>query len=205
MLLLATMLIAAMESNGAFDIHGIKNIEEIKRRAEDFARVRDCIFDGANLRDQHGKKVTCGMLSGKTVALYFAGEWCPLCRRFTPALKKFYKEHGDNVEIIFISSDDSREEAENHYRHQTSSASTSWLALAYDDPLTETLKRKHRVWSGREVETFGRQRRAGVPSIVVIGSEGNEQNFIQGERFGAAALHEWEPEAADKWRLKEEI
>ena len=109
------------------------------------------------------------------------------------------------VEIIFISSDDSREEAEKHYRHQKGESSSGWLALAYDDPLTETLKRKHRVWSGREVETFGRGRRSGVPCVVVIDSEGNEQSFIQGERFGAAALHEWEPETATRWRLKEEI
>ena len=73
------------------------SFEEIKRHAEDFARVRDCIFDGAQLTDQHGKHVTCGQLSGRAVALYFAGEWCPLCRRFTPALKKFYKLHGENV------------------------------------------------------------------------------------------------------------
>ena len=44
-----------------------------------------------------------------------------------------------------------------------------------------------------------------MPCVVVIDSEGNEQSFIQGERFGAAALHEWEPETATRWRLKEEI
>lgn len=185
--------------------------EEAQRKAEDFARPHDCIFDGAMLKNQHDKPVTCSDLIGKSVALYFAGEWCPLCRRFTPALQNFYQEHGESVEIVFISSDESEHEAELHYKHQLQMAAkhdgrlAGWLALAHGDPLSETLKRKHRVWSGREVETFGYGRRSGVPCVIVIDRAGEEQTFIQGERFGAAALREWEPGSTTAWRLKEEV
>lgn len=154
-----------------------------------------CIFDGSNLRNASGHQVTCASLAGQSVALYFAGEWCPLCRRFTPALKEFYAQWHNDIALVFVSSDDSAEEAAQHYQRQTSGLTWkfNWLELAWGDPLAAQLKRKHRVWSGREVETFGYKRRSGVPCVAVIDPEGNELSFLQGERHGAAVLREWEP------------
>ena len=193
----------------------------------------ECIFQNANLFDHRGHPVSCAALAGKSVALYFAGEWCPLCRTFTPALQHFYAQYKDVIEIIFISSDDSEAEAKKHYLHQIAGegtdlearirklqgsralenhsskpparAQTAWLSLGYGDPLADELKRKHRVWSGRETSKFGFRRRSGVPCVVVIKPDGEEASFIQGERFGAAALREWEPDSRSAWPLKEEM
>ena len=41
-----------------------------------------CVFENARLYNESGHMVTRGRCDA-SVALYFAGEWCPLCRRFT--------------------------------------------------------------------------------------------------------------------------
>ena len=128
------------------------------------------------------------------MALYFAGEWCPLCRRFTPALRAFHAQWNSSVQIVFISSDDNEEDARTHYANQLG----GWLALAWDDPLRSQLKRRHRVWSGREVGEFGTRRRSGVPAVVVVDEKGAELAFLPGERHGAAALNEWDPTETDQ-------
>ena len=142
-----------------------------------------CVFETARLFNETGHAVTCADLGGLSVALYFAGEWCPLCRRFTPALRAFHARWNSSVQIVFISSDSSAEDAREHYAHQMG----GWLALAWDDPVAAKLKRQHRVWSGREVGTFGYHRRSGVPAVVVVDPSGAEVAFLPGERWGAAA------------------
>ena len=160
-----------------------------------------CVFEGAELRDQRHELVSCAALAGRSVAVYFAGAWCPLCRRFTPALRAFHERYNDSVSIVFISSDEDQTAAEKHF----ASEQGDWLALAWDDPLAAKLKRKHRVWSGREVSTFGHDRRSGVPCVVVIDKHGQEEAFLPGERYGAAALREWEPDRASRWPDKSEL
>ena len=64
-----------------------------------------CVFENARLYNESGHMVTCDDLGGLSVALYFAGEWCPLCRRFTPALRAFREKWSGSVQIVFISSD----------------------------------------------------------------------------------------------------
>ena len=54
----------------------------------------------------------CRELGGKSVALYFAGEWCPLCRRFTPALHSFHEQYRDTMQVVFVSSDMSQDDAQ---------------------------------------------------------------------------------------------
>ena len=47
------------------------------------------------------------------IGLYFSASWCPPCQRFTPILTEFYKAakaSNSGLEIVFISSDRSREE-----------------------------------------------------------------------------------------------
>lgn len=94
-----------------------------------------------------------------------------------------------------MSSDTSANDAETHF----AGAQGNWLSLRWGDPLAATLKRRHGVWSGREVAEFGFARRSGVPCVVIISPEGEELAFLAGERYGAAALKEWEPEKATTW------
>ena len=99
------------------------------------------------------------------------------------------------MQIVFVSSDETKRDAQRHF----AGGQGDWLSLGWDDPLAAELKRKHRVWSGRETSQFGYGRRSGVPCVVVIDRGGNEVAFLPGERFGAAALREWEPTTVNKW------
>ena len=62
--------------------------------------------------------------------LYFSAHWCPPCRGFTPELAKFYKQMkekvGDRLEIIFISSDRTKNDWQGYF------AEMPWLALPFE-------------------------------------------------------------------------
>ena len=73
------------------------------------------------------------------------------------------------------------------------------------DAIAAQLKRRHKIWSGREISTFGFGRRSGVPAVVVIDPTGAELGFMPGEREGAAALREWEPHDYRAWPVKSEL
>ena len=66
---------------------------------------------------------------GKTVGIYFSAHWCPPCRVFTPKLAEFYKKlHTEkNFEIVFVSSDKSKDEFDKYYEEMP------WLALPFSD------------------------------------------------------------------------
>ena len=63
------------------------------------------------LLDSQGKEVDGTDFGGKSVALYFAGEWCPMCRAFTPELTDFMKNAADKT-VVFVSSDFTKEESQ---------------------------------------------------------------------------------------------
>mmetsp|Transcript_46784 Transcript_46784/g.108682 ORF Transcript_46784/g.108682 Transcript_46784/m.108682 type:complete len:187 (-) Transcript_46784:104-664(-) len=163
----------------------------------------DCVFGAAELLGKDGLPRTCDDLRGRQVALYFAGSWCPLCRQFTPALRDFFARHKETVQIVFVSSDESPNEAVEHYQKTHG----DWLALSYADPLVRKLKRRFGVWSRREIGWFGVDgRRSGVPAVVVIDWDGAELEFVPSETQGAAALAAWQPEATGKaWPSPDEL
>mmetsp|Transcript_63215 Transcript_63215/g.150758 ORF Transcript_63215/g.150758 Transcript_63215/m.150758 type:complete len:229 (-) Transcript_63215:48-734(-) len=137
--------------------------------------------------DAKGQQVSLASLQGESVALYFAGEWCPMCRDFTPVLKAFV-EANPGRRVIFISSDFSAEE----YEHHRGSMGADWLALPYNAPEQDALKQKHRLWGGREAPKFGKDRRGGLPALVVVDpSTGVELRYLDAESQGAKALLEW--------------
>ena len=161
-----------------------------------------CIFDGASLHDKKGRAVSCDdkRLAGKSVALYFAGEWCPMCRAFTPSLREYYQKHKNDVQVVFVPSDETAEAAERHFE----ASQGSWLALRFGDPLVKRLKLQHGVWSGRERGEFGMaKRRAGVPSLVIVDRAGNELKFLPAESEGVSVLGDWD--ATARWDVKSEL
>ena len=63
--------------------------------------------------------------------LFFSAGWSPGCKKFTPALVKFYraaKAAGANFEIVFVSLDDSEEEM----RQYMGTQKMPWPALRFD-------------------------------------------------------------------------
>ncbi|XP_041349713.1 nucleoredoxin-like [Gigantopelta aegis] len=106
----------------------------------------------------HGKEEVDATtaLRGKIVGLYFSAHWCPPCRHFTPELCRTYeklKEEGRNFEVVFISSDRSKESFLQYY------SSMPWLALPFDDARTRSLTRQ-----------FGID---GIPTLVMADEKGN--------------------------------
>jgi len=143
------------------------------------------IFPKDSLLDKNGEPVAFESLKGKIVALYFGAEWCPMTTRFSPTLDEFYNKHSVSMhsgeaklfpfEVVFVSSDSSSEQ---YIHHRTP---FPWLSVDLNNPLTGELKKKYRVWAKKESQTFGQDRRSGIPALVVIDSVGTELLFIDAE------------------------
>ena len=90
---------------------------------------------GENLiRGVGAEKVDVNSLlgDGKVIGFYFSAHWCPPCKAFTPILAEFYNnfkkgEHGDKLEIIFVSSDKTDESFDEYFKEMP------WLALPYKE------------------------------------------------------------------------
>lgn len=94
-------------------------------------------------------------LKGKVVGLYFAANWCPPCKFFTPELTKTYehlKENGKNFEVVFVTSDRSSESWQQH------AGCMPWLAIPFDDPRLQQI-----------TSQFGID---GIPSLVILDEKG---------------------------------
>ncbi len=89
----------------------------------------DKLIENELLKQDHIITTNNIILNKKIIALYFSGNYCPPCKKFTPILKDVYlkiKEKNNNFEIIFISSDKSESEFKEYYN------SMPWLALPYE-------------------------------------------------------------------------
>ncbi|MGC6455656.1 MAG: thioredoxin-like domain-containing protein [Coraliomargaritaceae bacterium] len=106
-------------------------------------------------------------------AIYYSAHWCPPCRKFTPKLVNFYNEaigHHDNIEIIFVSSDQDEDKMES-YMEKTD---MRWLALDFD-------KKDNK--SSKELTGYvGR----GIPHLVVIDKNGKilSDSVVDGDYVG---------------------
>jgi nucleoredoxin len=151
------------------------------------------LFDG-HILDKSNKEVNLNdeKYKGKVIGLYFSAHWyvffyfiefkfccirCPPCRRFTPVLIRFYKDHAEEkkFEIIFMSSDENEESFNEYYKDMP------WLALDYKE------KDKKEELSSK----FGV---TGIPTFILLDSDsGNiictnarqqiETNDTKGENF----------------------
>ncbi|KAL3191822.1 hypothetical protein MRX96_059554 [Rhipicephalus microplus] len=113
------------------------------------------------------------------ICLYFAAQWCPPCRMFTPVLANVYKDaREDNlpIEVVFISADRNEQDMLNYMR----ASHGDWYALPFDDPLHGELTERFKV--------------AGVPTLLVMTPDGtvvcpNGKKMVQ-ER-GVQAFRDW--------------
>ena len=62
------------------------------------------------VQDMRGEMVSLSGLRGKYVVLDFWGTWCPACMKEIPSLKKLYKKHHDDLEIISVNCFDEGDE-----------------------------------------------------------------------------------------------
>lgn len=122
-------------------------------------------------------------LVGKDILLYFSAHWCPPCRAFTPTLTKVYqeiKEKGNNLEIIFISSDKDQASFDDYF------SKMPWLALPFGDKRKESLSRLFKL--------------RGIPMLVAIGPHGRT---VSTEARGLITCHGAEAYPFTSERVKE--
>ena len=78
------------------------------------------------------------------------------------------------LEVVYVSSDRSSEQ----FASYLSSKHGDWLALAFDDPFKDELKRKYGVCAGAEQAAVGVEPRlAGIPTFIIIKSDGSQVKF----------------------------
>mmetsp|Transcript_80251 Transcript_80251/g.152573 ORF Transcript_80251/g.152573 Transcript_80251/m.152573 type:complete len:277 (-) Transcript_80251:55-885(-) len=98
---------------------------------------------------------TAKVLEGKTVGIYFSAHWCPPCRGFTPQLAAAYTSNlkAKGLEIVFVSSDQSKEDFDNYFGEMP------WTALPFSDrALAQKVSSQFNV--------------RGIPTFVILDSSG---------------------------------
>ena len=93
----------------------------------------------------------------KLIGLFFAGNWCPSCRKFTPELIDYYNRavaaHPE-FEIVFVSSDRSAAAMEKYMRD----SNMPWPAVKYEKIA--------------EKEELKRYKGDGIPCLVLVDATG---------------------------------
>ncbi|TKR62263.1 hypothetical protein L596_026250 [Steinernema carpocapsae] len=119
-------------------------------------------------------------LNGKIVAFYFSASWCPPCRLFTPILKDFYEEVGnDDFEVVFVSSDRSNENLLEYMRKSHG----DWFFVDVDNLKNEFLRKKYHVNS--------------IPKLVIAKADGTviteegRGEIMASKTAPAALLRKW--------------
>ena len=87
-------------------------------------------------------------------ALYFSANWCVSCQRFTLALTEFYKKVNNKldrkeIEIIYVSADESEDEFKEYYKDMP------WLAVPFEE--TKAIEELQSIYQIEE-----------IPSLVIV-------------------------------------
>jgi len=107
--------------------------------------------------DKVKKAKDIDLSSKKYVAFYYSAHWCPPCRAYTPKLSKWYdkmkEEHGDDFELVFISSDRTEDAMEEYMNW----GKMNFPALEFDE---------------RDQDIVKKHAPRGIPYLIVLDQEG---------------------------------
>ena len=124
--------------------------------------------------------------------VYFTGSWCGPCRRFTPALQKFYEaanregREGVAVEILFVPCEVQLDPASNAAaaKEYYDGHVMKFLTLPFDQRLVtdswDSLKQTFGVYAGpRDHGALkGVERNSGgIPTLVLVNAKGDAVDF----------------------------
>ncbi|KAJ3332063.1 hypothetical protein HDU93_009345 [Gonapodya sp. JEL0774] len=133
-----------------------------------------------SLIDDQGKPVSKKdvlSLGLRLVGLYFSAEWCPPCRAFSPSLSDFLKEHKDEFSIVYVSSDNNKEQMMGNIKGK------GYWAVPYEDSTLRTsLSRDHSI--------------IGIPTLVIV--DGTTGEVISNR--GKAAIQQDKNKAWEEWK-----
>ena len=133
------------------------------------------------------------------VALYFAASWCPMSTPISIALDKAFgnsndvltseKEGRKKLSIVYVSSDKTIEEYNEYIKNR------NWLAVPFDSPQRNQLKRHFSTCAHRELKELGFDRKHEIPTIIIIDSKSQGVITTSGadhiDDMGEAALDHW--------------
>ena len=91
---------------------------------------RELFSDGLFRADGTAVKLNEALKGKKFVGIYASASWCGPCRHFTPRLVEFYKEFGDQMEVILVGCDDTQELVFKYMRDHE----MPWLTVRRDSP-----------------------------------------------------------------------
>jgi thiol-disulfide isomerase/thioredoxin len=90
-------------------------------KAESGVPVSDFPMMGASELDQYLKDN-----QGKATMLMFWTTWCPSCKQAFPDLEKLSQTHGDTVNVISVSLDESKEALASYFKGKQPSVPVYW-------------------------------------------------------------------------------
>jgi len=107
-----------------------------------------------------------------TIGLLFSSSWCPDCPPLVSRLSLLYEDvNADEktFEIVYVSSD--KDIAQ--FKTYMAAKHPAWLALSFNDPLRNDLKRQFATCAGSEAgELAIADRKRGIPSFIVVKPDG---------------------------------
>ena len=152
----------------------VKEWKEYDEKANDFCEI---IKGSSLLKADQSTKPIDEALAGKDIVLvYFSAHWCPPCRKFTPILKNFYQDVSKRgVEIIFVSSDSSKDEMLNYMKESHG----DWYAFYHGSKVGQKLEKKFQV--------------SGIPTLVALKTDGTiiDRDARGSIEKGASIISEW--------------
>ena len=133
------------------------------------------------------------------VALYFAASWCPMSTPISIALDRAFGNSNDvlisegegrkKLSIVYVSSDKTMEEYNEYIKNR------NWLAIPFDSPQRNQLKRHFSTCAHRELKELGFDRKHEIPTIIIIDSKSQGIITTNGadhvDDMGEAALEHW--------------
>ncbi|XP_015887747.1 probable nucleoredoxin 2 [Ziziphus jujuba] len=153
--------------------YGAQAFPFTKQRLEELEKEEKERHDNQNLIDlltNHDRDYLLGhprpehvpvaSLIGKTIGLFFSGQWCVPCVKFIPKLISSYHKikqmvadnQGEDFEVVFVSSDRDQASFDSYFN------TMPWLALPFGDPNIKNLAKHFDVKA--------------IPCLVILGPDG---------------------------------
>jgi thiol-disulfide isomerase/thioredoxin len=121
------------------------------------------------LTDLQGNQVSLSDFTGqKAVMIDFWASWCGPCKRAMPHTQKVHDDYGDQVQVLAISLDGSKEEASNFIQSEGYTFTVLWDAKVQD------VAEQYSV--------------TGIPHMVFIDKDGNIADTLTGAGGEGAVL-----------------
>uniref|UniRef100_A0A1I7U457 protein-disulfide reductase n=1 Tax=Caenorhabditis tropicalis TaxID=1561998 RepID=A0A1I7U457_9PELO len=122
---------------------GAEELKRLKKGQQEYLRTLPCTFlpDTIYRHKDPSSTYNQTVFNGKLIGLYFARHQCQESRDFMRVLRNFHAQAKDDFEILFISSDNNKEEMNMYLKKYHG----DWFHLEYGSELGASFKEKLKV------------------------------------------------------------